>query len=204
MNTDIEKVFQLLLSCDGANHTLAMQLVKSQGLPNTEEDLLFDFKGMPTQIDKLICLRKLEEQLRNDLTEGQLFWRMYSICDECFDFIKEVSPYEKSIKVFGYTSDQFIGLLVQIEFLTWNDEVLASKLDHINGLDVWDKKRLAIRLLKANRRLGGGYVYSHKPPDKGYLVAIALNSLYPIQYWRTAVDEGFKRFHMNIYYAINT
>ncbi|WP_299452644.1 hypothetical protein [uncultured Microscilla sp.] len=83
MKTNIEKIFQLLVSNNKANHALAMQLLKSQKI---EEIDLFARQGLVKHEDMLVCLRYIENLCVG--IKQPLSRRMYIVANEIMEFIK--------------------------------------------------------------------------------------------------------------------
>ena len=85
MNTDIEKVFQLLLSCDEANHLLAKELIVSQ---NLHKYPLYRHQGIVVHSDMLECLRYIENKTNKNIFRQHLLCKMYRVANEMMEFLK--------------------------------------------------------------------------------------------------------------------
>ena len=194
MEQAIQKIFRLLESSNQTNWLLAKQLIESQGFPS-----LFEHKGGLCQAKKLECLQFLEQHCSVNQLGRVQFWRLFSICNECFDFvIKESSWYNEGIEVFVYPGQDSLKCILKLDAVMWSTQNMESKIQYLNSVSYETKKRLAKELQKPVW-LREGDVLRGSPLEREWVV-IAKKASRPIDYWVTPASDYEDRLHINIYF----
>lgn len=201
MEESMQKIFKLLNSNDQANRVLAMQLLESQNLFEYHP-LVFKHKGYLYQAQKLECLRLIEQRCSEKKLERRQFWRLFSICDECFSFVRKQHSWSNvNVEIFMFQTETELRFMIKLDALMWDTSYIGNKLKYLNDATPNDKKRFGKELLKPVWLRAGDILRNGLPAQE--LVTIAKLATHPIDYWTTAFDDGIhNRLHVKIRFEV--